>query len=248
MPLIWSPAEKGDPERYAGDEVVQFFRNTGPFKAGQRIKASELLPRLGKANPEHFQVYALSTLSLAKGDTIRLTAGGWTRDGHRVDNGRIDTVAGFTGDGDPILPNGWVLPKDFAHFKNGLVSTSMASQSKTEDIVLTAMNRASRGAIGAEQAYVTASRGRERGMIFTDMPRGELLHAMQKRDLRISATELMAQQVRRPATPLKHKAQSFVKRMRERYRRLRLRDSSVGFITQRVVQPERGLQHHGHAR
>ena len=50
----------------------------------------------------------------------------------------------------------------------------MAVQSKTDDIVLAAMNRASLGAMGAEQAYVTASRGRERGMIFTDMSQARI--------------------------------------------------------------------------
>ena len=41
-----------------------------------------------------------------------------------------------------VLANGWVLGKDFAHIKHGLVQTSHATQSKTDDIVLAAMNRA----------------------------------------------------------------------------------------------------------
>ena len=116
----------------------------------------------------------------------------------------------------------------------------MAVQSKTDDIVLTAMNRASLGAIGAEQAYVTASRGRERGMIFTDMTREELLRAMRKKDIRISATELMRQRPKRKPG-LQEKARGFVKRMRERYRGLR--DWAIDGIRQTVRQPERGLQH-----
>ena len=103
----------------------------------------------------------------------------------------------------------------------------MAVQSKTDDIVLTAMNRASLGAIGAEQAYVTASRGRERGMIFTDMTQDELLRAMRKKDIRISATELMRPMAgpglrRDKLQPgLQEKARGFARRMRERYRGLR---------------------------
>jgi conjugative relaxase-like TrwC/TraI family protein len=246
VPLGWSPAEKGDPQQYAGDEIVQFFRNTGPFKAGDRIKAGELLPQLGQANPEYFQVYTQEVLPLAKGDTIRITAGGKTEDGHRVDNGRIDTIAGFTENDDPILSNGWVLGKTFGHLKNGLVRTSMSVQSKTDDIVLASMNRASLGAMGAEQAYVTASRGRERGMIFSDMPREELLHAMRKKDVRISATELMAQPAAaKPKPKLQEKARKFAQAMRERYRRLR--DWTIDGITQTVLQPRREL-HYGHAR
>ncbi len=45
--------------------------------------------------------------------------------------------------------------------------------------------------MSAEQAYVTISRGRERGMIFTDLGRDELLDAIRRADRRRSATELM---------------------------------------------------------
>ena len=54
-----------------------------------------------------------------------------------------------------MLANGWVLGKDFGHLKHGLVQTSHATQSKTDDIVLAAINRASLGAMSAEQGYVT---------------------------------------------------------------------------------------------
>jgi conjugative relaxase-like TrwC/TraI family protein len=46
VPLHFTDAQKGDAHQYAGDEVVQFFRKTGPFKAGDRVKANELLPHL----------------------------------------------------------------------------------------------------------------------------------------------------------------------------------------------------------
>src|SRR5262249_2471979 len=49
---------------------------------------------------------------------------------------------------------------------------------------------ASLGAMSAEQAYVTISRGRERGMIFTDLSRDELLAAVARADNRKSATEV----------------------------------------------------------
>jgi hypothetical protein len=236
VPLGWSPAEKRDSHQYS-DEVTQFFRNTGPFKAGQRVRAAELVPQLSRVNPEYFQVYREEELRLAKGDTIRITAGGKTKEGHRVDNGRIDTIAGFTEKGEPILPNGWVLPKDFGHFKNGLVSTSMAVQSKTEDIVLASMNRASLGAMGAEQAYVTASRGRERGMIFTDLPREELLHALKRQDARMSATELMAAQPAKNKARWRQRAAEFVKRVQYAYRRLQERaDQTIRHV---ALQQER---------
>ena len=49
--------KRATPASYGGDEVIQFFRNSGRFKAGDRVKASELLPQLAKVKPEHFAVY-----------------------------------------------------------------------------------------------------------------------------------------------------------------------------------------------
>jgi hypothetical protein len=109
---------------------------------------------------------------------------------HRVDNGRIDTVAGFTRSGDIRLANGWVISKDFAHLKHGLVSTSPASQSKDDEHAWQQVNRASLGAVGAEQALVSLSRGKKTGVIFTDLSRDELVAAIRRADNRKSATEL----------------------------------------------------------
>jgi len=120
-----------------------------------------------------------------------------------------------------VLSNGWVLSKEFGHIRHGLVSTSHASQSKTFDIVLASLNRASRGAMGAEQGYVTASRGRERGMIFTDMAREELLGAIRRQDMRQSATELMGRpKAHVPPTP-KNRWRAFVSKVQNTYRQLR---------------------------
>ena len=116
-------AERGDAARYAGDEVIQFFRNSGTFKAGQRVKATELLPHLADVKPEHFGVFEAGEVKFAAGDAIRITSNGRDVSGkHRVDNGRIDTIAGFTKGGGIRLSNGWELDKDFAHIKHGLVS------------------------------------------------------------------------------------------------------------------------------
>jgi hypothetical protein len=133
-----------------------------------------------------------------------------------------------------------VLGKEFGHWKHGLVSTSHASQSKTQDIVLTAMNRASVGAMGAEQGYVSLSRGRERGMIFTDLPREELLDAMSRRDLRESATELMGAAPDRGQQRFRDRARGFAARMRAQYRRRRERERTPEVkAVSRTVRPNR---------
>ena len=53
--LGWTDAQKADAGHYAGDEVVQFFRNSGPFKAGDRVAAAKLLPELAKVKPDAFR-------------------------------------------------------------------------------------------------------------------------------------------------------------------------------------------------
>jgi hypothetical protein len=222
-PLGWTDAEKADAGRYSGDETIQFFRNSGRFRAGDRVKAADLLPDLPKVKPGNFAVFAETTVNFAVGDTVRITGNGWdVTKKHRVDNGRIDEIKAFTSKGDIVLSNGWVVGKDFGHIKHGLVQTSPATQSKTDDIVLAAMNKASLGAMGAEQGYVTASRGRERGMIFTDLPREELLHAIARGDKRRSATELLQrkQSTPVPAARAESRMRQFMEKVRSATRQL----------------------------
>ena len=221
----WTPAEQADPARYAGDEVIQFFRNSGKFKAGQRVAAAELLLHLGKVNPAHFAVYRPGEMALAAGDVIRITANGRDVTGkHRVDNGRIDTVAGFTRSGDIKLASGWTIGKEFAHLKHGLVSTSPAAQSKDRAVTWQQLNRVSLGAAGAEQFLVSLSRGKERGLVFTDLTRDELVAAIRRADRRKSATELFTPVPRpAPAAKASERAWTFLERLRLEYRQLKQR-------------------------
>lgn len=231
--LDWTPAQRADAARYAGDEVIQFFRNSGKFKAGQRVPAAELLPRLGEVNPEHFGVFKPGEVKFAVGDTLRITNNGRDVTGdHRVDNGRIDTIAGFTREGGIRLSNGWELDKSFAHWKHGLVSTSHSSQSKTRIDTWQQLNRASLGAAGAEQFLVSLSRGREHGLVFTDLPRDELIAAIRRADNRKSATEVFRPRPAAEAHPAPvagaaeeaaGKEQPLTERMRREYERWRRR-------------------------
>src|SRR5262249_24547217 len=112
--LGWTDGEKSDPRHYTGEETIQFFRRSGPFKAGDRVKARDLLAHLEGVKPGHFAVYEEREINLALGDIIRITGNGWDATGkHRLDNGRIDEIAGFTPGGEPVLSNGWVIAKDF---------------------------------------------------------------------------------------------------------------------------------------
>jgi conjugative relaxase-like TrwC/TraI family protein len=242
--LGWTPAQQGDAAQYAGDEVIQFFRNSGKFKAGRLYDAVGLLPHLAAVNPECFAVYRAGEVRLAVGDKIRVTANGRDVTGdHRLDNGRIDTIKRFTKDGGIMLSNGWVMGRDFAHVTHGLVRTSVGTQSKGEDVVLAAMNKASLGAIGAEQALVTISRGKERGMVFTDMTRQEFLAAVARADNRMSATQLFYKKPK--AAPLAKSAErawEFMEKVRCTYRQIQRKAANVARNRDSLRQRETGYE------
>lgn len=202
VPQHWSDPQKKDPFQYEGNELAQFFRSIGPFKAGQRVQAAELLPHLAECDPEHFAVYRAEQTPLAKGDVIRMTANGWSlpdKQGktHRINNGSKYEVKGIAADGKITLKNGWVMKKDVAHFRHGYIDTSMAAQGKTEKAEIGVMTQQNLPGINAEQYYVTLSRPRGKATIITDLPDETLREVIQKRDKRTSATELMKKKPKR---------------------------------------------------
>ena len=211
--------------------MIQFFRNSGTFKAGQRVEAAKLLPHLSEVNPEYFGVFRAGEVKFAVGDVVRITNNGRDVTGqHRVDNGRIDTIRGFTSTGDIVLSNGWQISKDFAHVKHGLVSTSPASQSKDKALTWQQLNRVSLGAAGAEQFLVSLSRGKERGLVFTDLSRDELVAAIRRADNRKSATELFKPRPKPQAAPAakgSERAWDFMERVRRTYRQLQRKAAAV---------------------
>src|SRR5205814_555666 len=133
VPLQWTPAQKGDLSgAYDGSEVIQFVRNVGSFKAGQRVMVGELRASNQPVNPESYAVYARGTMGLSAGDVIRSTAGGRTVDGTRIDNGDKFVFAGFTKDGDLALKRGKgtvVVSRESKHWRHALVDTSFKARS-----------------------------------------------------------------------------------------------------------------------
>ncbi|MFO0958263.1 MAG: MobF family relaxase [Isosphaeraceae bacterium] len=244
VPLHWTEAERGDLERYEGGEVLQFHRNSGTFKAGDRVRVIDWKPGDRFAKPSHFAVYTSSSIELAAGDKIRFTSNGKTKDGkHKINNGAIYPMKGFTKDEDIVLENGWVVAKDFGHLTHGYVTTSHASQGKTVDRVLIAMGHESRPAMGAEQFYVSVSRGRDQATIYSDLSPVELREAIQKADPRKSATELL----RLAPVPVKPKrrVKTLAERMRSAFQQLREKASAAMSVTR---ERERGRIYGGHTR
>lgn len=213
----WTDAQKTDFENYDGTEVVQWHKNSGSFKAGQRVAVADLKRGQSMGKSSNFTVFRPATLKLAAGDTMRFTQNGWTADKkHHLDNGARYKVAGFEKGGGIRLENGWVVAGDFSHFTHGYVSTSFGGQGKTVDRVLVAMGKESGAAVNAEQFYVSASRAREKATIYTAIPPGELREAIQRQDTRKSATELMQRRDRSRLQRLFERGRDIYRRLRER--------------------------------
>ncbi|WP_157369266.1 MobF family relaxase [Zavarzinella formosa] len=241
-PLAWTNAEKGDTTRYEGTEVLQFHRNSGSFKAGDRVRVADWKPGVKLPNPAHFNVFQRGQNRFACGDRIRITNRGLDKSGkHKLNNGAQYTVAGFTDKGDITLSNGWVLPAGFLHIDHGYVSTSHASQGKTVDRVLIAMGTESKGAINAKQFYVSVSRGRESAKIYSDMPPDELKKAIQRTDTRKSATELMNPKPKKKRRGL-DRIKCLLKKARDRFKELRAGRDGDNREHERQKEREHGIE------
>jgi hypothetical protein len=182
-------AQKADATQYDSGDLIQFNQNTKQHQKGTRIIVED-----GKTIPtkdaSRFEVYRPTPIALAIGDRVRITAGGKTKDGlHRLVNGSLYTVEGFTKRGDIVIDHGWVIDRDFGHLTHGYVVTSHASQGVTVDKVFIGVSSESFPATGERTAYVAITRGKEQAVIFTD-DKQELLNAISRPDDPLSAIEL----------------------------------------------------------
>jgi conjugative relaxase-like TrwC/TraI family protein len=182
-------AEKSDPTQYDPGDLLQFHQNAPGHTKGDRLMVGDgVLPPTTLA--KRFELYRPAQLALAVGDRVRITAGGTTKDGkHRLVNGSIVTVEGFTGRGDIIINHGWVIDRRFGHLAHGYVVTSHASQGMTVDKVFVGLSNESFPATYQRTAYVALTRGKEQAQVFTD-DRDELLKVMCRTDDPLSATEI----------------------------------------------------------
>ncbi len=202
---VWTPTrltddQKTDATEYDAGDLIQFHQNAPGFKKGDRLIVSDgSSPPTNLAN--RFEVYRPVKLALGVGDRVRVTAGGKTKDGeHRMSNGSLLTVQGFTRRGDIIVDHGWVIDRDFGHLTHGYVVTSHASQGVTVDKVFVGVSNESLPATYERTAYVALTRGREQAVIYTD-DKNDLLSAIKRTDEPLSATEL-AESPQRPAKRL----------------------------------------------
>jgi conjugative relaxase-like TrwC/TraI family protein len=189
----WVPAQmteeqKGDATNYEKGDLLQFHKNAPGFKRGGRLVLNE-----GETAPtqlaNRFEVYRPTELSLAVGDRLRVTANGWSKEKHRLANGSLYTVKGFTKKGDIVVDNGWVIDREFGHIAHGYAVTRHAAQGKTVHKVFIGLSSQSFPATNDRSFYVLVTRGKEQAVIFTD-DKEDLLRAVQRLDAPLSATDL----------------------------------------------------------
>jgi conjugative relaxase-like TrwC/TraI family protein len=211
-PLNLTEAQRGDVREYQPGLVIQFHQNAKGFTRGEKVtvagadgsgvralRADGAVDIVPYRDAKRFQLYKPEAVCFTKGDRIRITQNGFTKDTRRgllgnkkqrLNNGSVYEVDGFTKQGDIRLGNGSVVPKDYGGITSGYVITSHASQGRTTDAVLIAMGRDSLAAANREQFYVSVSRAREKVKIYTD-DREAMMSAVKESGARLSATELM---------------------------------------------------------
>ncbi len=238
--------QRGDVFNYAPGDVVEFItRGRGGFKAGDRLTVSSVkdgqvwaasnrgrveVPLL---SPRSFDVYRPQQTKFAVGDRLRITKNRKGGNGvKRLNNGSLLALEGFTKDGDLKLSNGQTLSAVWGHLDHGITVTSYASQGKTFPRILLAQSSLSFPASSPEQAYVSASRGRERLDIYTDDVNA-LRQAISRPREVLNASEL--EQPQSEQEPARHS------RLASRVSELRLR--MPHYAKQQLHQLQTWLQH-----
>ncbi len=201
----WTEAERSKPQSYHSGLIVQFHQNVPGFTRGQKLTVSSVghdshvhtqddhgrQHTLPLCQSSRYQVYESQTLQLVPGDKIRISQNGFTADGkHRLNNGAVYQLKGFTKTGDLKLTNGWVIDKDYGNLAHGYCQTSHVAQSKTVDRVFVAQSAASLGASSGEQFYVSVSRARDSVTVYTD-DKARLVESIQSSGARMTAHEML---------------------------------------------------------
>ena len=261
-PLNLTEAQRQDQQEYIPGAVVQFHQNAKGFQRGERltitgadengvhtirVDGSAVVLPLEQA--KRFQLYRAEQEAFAKGDSIRITQNGFTREPRRgagkdrLNNGSVYEVDGFTRQGDIKLSNGFVLPKDYGGISHGYVVTSHASQGKTVDTVLLAVGQESFAAANKEQFYVSVSRGKSGVRIYTD-DKAAMLDAVKGSAARLSASELMEGQMPRSRPRVSIMQRLFrVQQIKRAYWAVRERvEASWNVPRHREVQSHAGIE------
>ncbi|APZ93414.1 MobF family relaxase [Fuerstiella marisgermanici] len=176
-------AQRSDAFNYEPGDVVEFVtKGKGGFNAGDRLTVTQIHDgkvfagphgetEVPVGSPKSFDVYRKQEQGFAVGDLIRITKNrrpDKDSSAKRLTNGSLVKLKGFTKNGYLKLSNGRTIPPEWGHIDHGVAVTSYGSQGKTFQRVFVAQSSLSFPASSPEQAYVSASRGKEQLTIYTD--------------------------------------------------------------------------------
>ncbi|HEY1082546.1 MAG TPA: MobF family relaxase [Prosthecobacter sp.] len=201
--LQWTETERALPENYREGLLVQFHQNAKGFGRGELLRVTGIrdsgalevkgskgnIQLLDLKHASRFTVFEERQIQLAKGDLVKITRGGDSLNGKRLNNGDLFSIRGFSRKGDIELSNGAVLAKSHGHVTYGYCQTSHSSQSRSVQHVLVAQSENSGLAASREQFYVSCSRGKQTIRIYTDN-RDALLAAVGNSSARVAGVEL----------------------------------------------------------
>ncbi|MDF2380512.1 relaxase domain-containing protein [Nostoc ellipsosporum NOK] len=205
--MNYTQAEKMGVERYNSGMAVQFSQSIKGAPRGslwlvERVKGNRVMITSGNERislpldkSDRFTVYRKTEISLAIGDSIMITRGGFEKKGKRLNNGQMLNITSFTKDGDMVAVNSvskieYLVGKDFGHINHAYTMTSHASQGKTVDEVFICQPASTFAAANMKQFYVSISRARDGVHIYTDDKEALLDHVSQLGN-RQSAHELI---------------------------------------------------------
>jgi conjugative relaxase-like TrwC/TraI family protein len=214
----WVPAnltlpQKQDPTYYEAGDLLVFHDNAPGIKSGSRLVVAEG-QQLPLQYAGRFEVFRPGQAALAIGDRLRVTRNGLTKDGkHKLRNGALLTLQGYTRQGDLVVDHGWVIPKAWGHLALGYAVSAESSQGRTVDKVFVGLSGQSFPAANQRRFGVAFTRGKEQVLVFTDSKK-ELLKAVQRPDEPLSATELAEAMRRR--LPLKARLKRHLASIRRR--------------------------------
>lgn len=176
--LGWTDAQRYDAASYEPGQVIQFHQNaTGGYKSGEQWTVARhagntvVVERNGQERclPLHkahtFEVYRPDQLTVAIGDTVRVTKN-FKVSGEKFVNNALHKVTGISADA--IELDGRSIPLGLLHLDQGIAVTSYASQGKTVDQVIVSAPIESFAQVNREQLYVSMSRARFLMHLITD--------------------------------------------------------------------------------
>lgn len=202
VPLDWTEPQKAIAERYEPGIFLRFHQNVPGAKRGSlwRVsgaRADAVLIEDGEGQSitlpleacDRYSLYVRKDIPLASGDDIRITRGGTTTNGKRLNAGDVHTVNAITKAGEVVVGDGQVIGGKFGHIDHAYCWTSHAAQSKSIHKVIVAMGEAALAAVNLNQFLVSVTRGKKEVAIVSDNLKA-IKKATKVADDRASAREL----------------------------------------------------------